>query len=256
MNRINKILLFFIKISVLYFIWVIFLSIDFSKYIIFKQPASGHNHTKENKKVKGLDISHWQGNIIHHISTNDGIKFIICKATEGTNSIDNKFTNNWRVSKEKGFIRGAYHYYKNKEDPIIQAKHYLRTIEQQNEIQPLFYKDFPPILDIEEIPINKKTFQSNLKKWLDYVERKTQRTPIIYGNIYFLKNYLNTPYFNKYNLWIADWGAEKQPQLPKVWKKKGWRLWQQSNRKKIDTYQVDINLYNGNYKQLLDFINF
>jgi lysozyme len=256
MNRLNKILLFLIKISLLYFIWTLFLSIDFTKSVIFKQATTKKNLIEEKKMVKGLDISQWQGNSIKHIYRNDGIEFIICKATEGINNIDAKFAYNWKTSKQKGFIRGAYHYYQNNEDPILQAKHYIKTIEQQNEIQPLLYKDFPPILDIEEIPTDKISFQEALKKWLEHVEKKTHRVPIIYGNTYFLSTYLNDPYFSKYPLWIADWTSNKQPQLPKIWKKKGWKLWQQSNRKQIGTYKVDVDIFNGNYQQLLEFINF
>ena len=48
----------------------------------------------------GMDISHFQGNIMDAINSTDSLKFVICKATEGTGFQDPMFRSNWSKIKE------------------------------------------------------------------------------------------------------------------------------------------------------------
>ena len=84
----------------------------------------------EGYEIRGIDISHYQGDIDWELLQNAmiekcPIRFILIKATEGTDRIDPKFKENFRQAKEYGFIRGAYHFWSNKSSARSQAYSFL-----------------------------------------------------------------------------------------------------------------------------------
>lgn len=69
----------------------------------------------EGYEIRGIDISHHQGNIDWELLRNAmiekcPIRFILIKATEGTTIVDSKFKENFNNAREYGYIRGAYHF--------------------------------------------------------------------------------------------------------------------------------------------------
>ncbi|MDC1162522.1 GH25 family lysozyme, partial [Tenacibaculum sp.] len=182
----------------------------------------------------------------------DSLNFIICKATEGITYTDPKFRFNWKMIKEKGFVRGAYHFYRSQDNPIAQAGNYLKAIENIEE------SDLPPIIDFEgggidkTIPIDK--VKSTLLVFLNKIEESSNRIPIIYTNINIGNLYLNSNEFAKYPLWIANYTNNKKPNLPITWKKNGWVFWQKSESYVIDDITDDFDVFNGNITELKKFI--
>lgn len=76
--------------------------------------------------VHGIDVSHYQGNIDWKMltQTRQGkfpIHFVFMKASEGGDYGDKAFSSNFDSAKTHGFIRGAYHFYNPKTDPVRQA---------------------------------------------------------------------------------------------------------------------------------------
>ena len=61
--------------------------------------------------VKGVDVSHYQGEIDWRALRQNGVRFAYIKATEGASLRDPRFTENWRRSHDAGMVRGAYHYF-------------------------------------------------------------------------------------------------------------------------------------------------
>ena len=210
---------------------------------------------KNNKNLNsyGLDISKYQGNeIILLDKKSDSISFVICKATEGITYTDPKFSENWSMILKKGFIRGAYHFYRSDDNPKDQASNYLSAIsELQN-------TDFPPIVDFEEGGIHKnqsvEKIQATLLLFLKELETKLNRKPIIYTDVNTGNKYLNKVEFSDYPLWIANYTKGKQPNQPKTWKSKKWFLWQKSANYKIENTINDFDVFNGSVKELQDFI--
>ena len=84
----------------------------------------------------GIDISHYQGNLVDEIQEHPTLDFVICKATQGAYYVDTKFHHNWQVLADKGIMRGAYHFYDDKYDPKEQAIHFAETVNslQDNDI--------------------------------------------------------------------------------------------------------------------------
>ena len=88
----------------------------------------------------GIDISQYQGDQIEFLNkTKDSLSFVICKATEGITYIDPRFAQNWDLIKQKGFIRGSYHFYRSNDDPQSQAANYTRVISdlQKTDLPPM-----------------------------------------------------------------------------------------------------------------------
>ena len=210
---------------------------------IYGEPdyPSGYN-------VMGIDVSHHQNRIDWDKLRNGKIgnlpvQFVISKATEGTTLTDDNFIENFHQAKLNGIIRGAYHYYKANRDTKAQAEYYHHQA-------PLEEGDLPPILDIEERG-NKplKTFQQDILRWLKIVEEYYGVTPIIYTGYKFKVDYLNTPEFDKYPLWIAHY-YEKELRY-----KGAWVMWQYTDCGKVDGIRgtVDLNIFNGETKDLVAF---
>jgi len=208
---------------------------------------------KSNINSYGLDVSKYQGNEIELLNKkSDSLSFIICKATEGITYTDPKFSKNWRMILNKGFIRGAYHFYRSDDNPEDQAANYLKAIVG------LQNTDFPPIIDFEEGGIIKnqtvEQIQEALLLFLKKIEVKMNRKPIIYTDVNTGNTYLNNPEFSNYPLWIANYTNGKQPIQPDTWKDKKWTLWQKSANYKIKTIVNDFDIFNGNIEELQNFI--
>ena len=147
----------------------------------------------EGYEIRGIDISHYQGDIDWELLQNAmiekcPIRFILIKATEGTDRIDPKFKENFRQAKEYGFIRGAYHFWSNKSSARSQAYFFLNNVYLQD-------GDLPPVLDIEHKPkdVSLEDFQRDVLTWLHIVEDKYHVKPIIYTYYKFKTTYLNEP---------------------------------------------------------------
>ncbi|KAH8645624.1 glycoside hydrolase family 25 protein [Xylariales sp. PMI_506] len=60
--------------------------------------------------VQGFDISNYEPTVDFTAAYNSGARFVIIKATEGTDYIDATFSQHWQGATAAGFVRGAYHY--------------------------------------------------------------------------------------------------------------------------------------------------
>jgi hypothetical protein len=117
-------------------------------------------HLDTVRTVCGLDISRYQGNLLNDFAQLDTMHFIICKATQGKSLIDADFARNWKKLEQLGIIRGAYHFYMVRDDPALQAQHFLKTVG------PAGKTDIPLILDIEEESIYEDTKADQLQPQL------------------------------------------------------------------------------------------
>jgi lysozyme len=207
----------------------------------------------EPSRLYGIDISAYQGDEIDFLNRKqDSLTFVICKATLGETGTDPDFKTNWTLIPQKGFTRGAYHFYECDDDPTLQAQHYLSIIGT------LSPNDLPPILDFEQLGLagvtDVKKIQSDLLIFLSKIESATGRTPMIYVSPDFANSYLNNPAFSKYPLYVADYDGEFQPAIPSVWNLAGWTFWQKSDTLKLDGNVNDFDAFNGDQKALQSFI--
>ena len=196
--------------------------------------------SKHPDKVVGFDVSQYQGTIqwneIRKIEDTFQLQFVFVRATAGKNKVDSQFKENWKQAKKHQFIRGAYHYYRPNENSIQQAENFIQTVQ----LEP---GDFPPVLDIEQLP-KKQSLDSlkvGLKRWLTKVEKHYKVKPIIYSGESYYNDFLKKE-FSDYPFWIANYNFwRNQPDSH-------WLLWQFTEKAQVSGIKgaVDVNIFNGN----------
>ncbi|OWP84670.1 glycoside hydrolase [Flavobacterium davisii] len=200
------------------------------------------------EKSFGIDLSEYQDKIdwakVKEIEGGYPIEFIFIRATAGSNKVDKKFKKYWLRAKEKGFVVGAYHYYRPNENSIEQAENFIKQVT-------LIEGDFPPVLDIEKLPKTQsiKRLKVGLKRWLEKVESHYGVKPIIYSSESYYEDFLKDD-FEDYPFWIANYTAFYK-QIDSEWS-----IWQLTENGKIPGIKgtVDINIYNGTSITMKDLL--
>ncbi|MBI3134472.1 MAG: hypothetical protein HYZ14_07315 [Bacteroidetes bacterium] len=199
--------------------------------------------------VHGIDISHWQNDVKKYFDQNpDNWSFVICKATEGVNITDPSFNGNWDTLSKKGIIKGAYHFYHPNDNATEQANYFLATVKSFEKT------DLAPIVDVEVMPekhvYSATQLADSLLVFLNEIETKTSRTPIIYTNYTYGTKYLTDERLARYPLWIADI-SQNSPRLVGEWK--SWYFWQKG-KDIIGNDTIDHDVFNGSMNDLRSFI--
>jgi lysozyme len=200
---------------------------------------------KHDDKAIGFDVSEYQSAIdweqTYHIDESFELSFVFIRATAGKNKTDRRFKENWKASKERQLIRGAYHYYRPNENSIEQAENFIKNVKLEK-------GDLPPVLDIEKLP-RKQSIDSlkvGLRRWLKKVEKHYKVKPIIYSGESYYTDFLRDE-FSDYPLWIANYN---------FWRnhlEADWLFWQFTEKAQITGVQgmVDLNVFNGDKNKLL-----
>lgn len=114
-----------------------------------------------------LDISNHQSDI--DVNALSGIDAIICKATEGTYYVDPYCDGFYQTTKDRGLLRGFYHFAGNS-DPIAEADFFITNTEG-------YFNDGIPILDWEG---DQSVDWVNI--FVNQIHDRTGVWPIIYAN--------------------------------------------------------------------------
>ena len=175
--------------------------------------------------VKGIDISHWQGEIDWE-KIPDEYKFAFMKATEGDGFIDDRFTRNWHSSKPG--LRGAYHFWRYAFDGTAQAEHFFDIVSKTGDLGEL-----PPVIDLEDTRAPKGgDIAIRMRQMLQRTEELFGVQPIIYtANWWWSPWTLNNTGFGDYELWVAHYKTVypwSKPYLPAGWD--DWQVWQHSSK--------------------------
>lgn len=201
-------------------------------------------------KIKGIDVSHHQGNINWEKINIDSVKFVFLKSTQGNSYVDSKFKINVKNIRKKNIPIGAYHYYIVKNNPVKQFENFTKHT-------PKNIINLPPIIDIEfggneELmnENNKESFIRDFTLFEKLISDFYGKKPIFYtsGKLYnlFLKNNFN----NK--IWICDFSSKRinYVSIEKI------IFWQHSDKGKINGIptNVDLNVFTGDEKEFQDLI--
>ncbi|MGB0522914.1 MAG: glycoside hydrolase family 25 protein [Flammeovirgaceae bacterium] len=200
----------------------------------------------------GIDISHYNGDIVEKLTFSDSISFIICKATEGLYYTDPYFHSNWKAIKKRGFIRGTYHFFVVGDDAERQAEHFWSIVQRMGS------RDIPPIVDIERLSLPKdktvtpEEVQQQVLLFLAKVEELSGRTPMVYTGESFANIYLLDEKFAHYPLWLAEYNGRSRPTLPKTWQKTGLRIWQKTSSYHVASEVSDFDVFRGKLSDLYE----
>jgi len=172
--------------------------------------------------VKGIDISHWNGDVDFHKMKADGYDFAVIKATQGTWRVDPKLLRNVAMCQDAGMAHSLYHFL----DPIMDGH------QDGNEQYEYFmdntsglHGDLPNALDVE--------WQGDLSKFgltelvLDFLIQPGEW--LIYSNLNYFNSILLQPddIAQHADIWLA-WPSKTavKPPMPLHYKESEVKLWQ------------------------------
>ena len=197
-------------------------------------------------KVRGIDVSHYQGEIdwdkLRNASLQGSpVSFVFIKATEGVDILDENFNQNFHYARRNDIIRGAYHFFSTKSSAEKQARFFCKMVQLEE-------NDLPPVLDVESIgSYSQKDLQKEVLAWLRIVEKHYGVTPILYTSYKFKNKFLSSPEFDRFPYWIAHYYVRE------LQYKGEWTFWQHTDAGKVDGVKgfVDVNMFNGTYEELM-----
>ncbi|KAH8703118.1 glycoside hydrolase family 25 protein [Talaromyces proteolyticus] len=195
--------------------------------------------------VQGFDISNYQGNIDWSGAYNSGARFVIIKATEGTDYIDSGFNSHYTGATNAGFIRGGYHFaHPDSSSGADQANYFLAHGGGWSADG----ITLPGMLDIEYAPSGNECYglsASDMVSWItDFVntyESATGRYPMIYStNDWWSTCTGNSDAFSSNSpLVLADYNSSPGT-IPGGWPYQ--TIWQNSDSY---AYGGDSDVFNG-----------
>ncbi len=191
--------------------------------------------------VRGVDVSHYQGEIDWETLSAQNIRFAFIKATEGSGTVDECFAENWKNARASGLSVGAYHFFSFDSPAASQAANFCACV-------PCEADALPPVIDLEhyrsgDLPAP-ETVRENLREMLETLRTVYGKTPIIYTTRNCWELYLQDSGLD-YTLWIRSVftppASDYEP---------AWTFWQYNPRGKMDGYSgsetyIDLNLYRG-----------
>lgn len=180
----------------------------------------------------GIDISHYQGEVDWNRLIKKStvkISFVFCKATEGTDLLDERWKSNCENLRKREIPLGAYHYFKPNKDAATQAQFFLKHYDSKQD-------DLPPVIDVEEEGENAITLRNDVKRWIDIVKKETGKQPIIYTNYYMFSTTFKA-HFRDYNFWIANYSD-----LPERLQDERILYWQYSDQGLVPGIESEVDL--------------
>ena len=188
--------------------------------------------------IKGIDISHYQGNINFTKVKADGYEFVFIKATEGNNYKDPMFETNFNNAKAAGLKVGAYHFgrFESIADAKAEAQFFLQTVKGKT-------FSYPVVLDLEvdKYNLTDKVLTDATIAFLETLENAGYFA-MLYSGKYFLENELEDERLKPYALWVARYAKE-------LGRDAG--IWQYSSKGQVDgiagNVDVDIAYYDYSF---------
>jgi lysozyme len=195
--------------------------------------------------VTGVDVSSYQGTVSWTQIKGSGRAFGIVRISDGLNSPDSKFAQNWPAMKAAGIVRGSYQYFRPSQDAGLQAQ---MVIDKLAAAGGLGAGDLPPVLDLETADgLSASVVVAKAKAWLTKVEAAIKVKPIVYTAA-FMSGTIGTS-FGGYTLWVANYGTTC-PTMPSGWT--DWQFWQNDDSGSVAGIagNVDTDFFNGTLADL------
>jgi lysozyme len=220
---------------------------------------------KAGTNVIGTDVYH--GDATETAAFYDQLEknywFCFAKSSQGTTRTDERFAEHMTKLKERSMLRGGYHFLRLLNTDVQGEIDNFLTFTKESGIVWSEKGVLPPVLDIEPIgtefdnPIKGKIIADRVniaaraKRWLTTVEKATGKTPIIYTTRLIWDEFLKSPKgFERYPLWVADYGGLTAPRLPATWA--NYMMWQFTENGKIGGSDgFDVNKLNIPLSDLL-----
>ena len=158
---------------------------------------------KQDKYVFGIDVSHYQGWIDWNRvkQSKHPIRFVLIRASMGTDGADLHYPRNWEQSSRAGYLRGAYHFFR----PDEPAGEQFLNFRSRVNLRP---GDLPPVLDVEALGNSSpENIRKAVLEWLRLAQEAYKIRPIVYTGRNFYLRHLKG-HVDGYPLWIAAYDGE------------------------------------------------
>lgn len=199
--------------------------------------------SRDEYPVKGIDISHYQGDIDFRRVAADSVEFVMIKATEGIDHVDTCMTRNYYGAKGAGLKTGFYHFFRFDRGGVRQGRHFDRVTRG-------LPVELPLVIDVETANNPAEDYYKvvgRLRDMISFLRRHGHRV-MIYCNTVTYETYIRGN-FEGTDLWIAseyEACATGDRRL----------LWQHSHNGRVDGIRtaVDINTFNGTRQAFNDWL--
>ncbi len=142
---------------------------------------------------KGIDISHYNGDINFTKAKADGIQVVYIKATEGTTYVDNYLGIYYNGAKSAGLKTGFYHFLVGTSSPETQALNFYNNIKDKQ-------SDLKPVLDVEKGDFDVMDYTL---RFIAEFKRLSNMDVCIYTYSDFIRNLDSR--VSQYTLWEANY---------------------------------------------------
>lgn len=186
-------------------------------------------------KLRGCDVSHWQGNIDFE-KLKESCDFVIIKAGGSDTSdfyyVDSKFEKNYKAAKAAGLKVGCYFY----------AGKYSQGVECGKREAIYFHNmmlnksfEMPVYLDYEAATNSKRADNTAYAvAFCNTLEKLGYFVGIYGGDILTFKGLLDYEKIRKFSIWVARYG--KQPAV------KSYHVWQYTSKGKLPGIRGNVDL--------------
>lgn len=200
------------------------------------------NHPSQTRyPVRGVDVSHYQGDIDWQTLSGSKLDFAYIKATEGSSFRDKRFKENWEAAAAAPLKSGAYHFFSFDSGGDTQAENFINSVPKEA-------GRLTPVVDVEyyadkrQNPPDKAAVTQELSVMLSRLEEHYGTRPVLYTTEEVWERYLEHEY-ETYDIWIRN-------VISKPEKDMDWTFWQYSNRGKLKGYRgaeefIDLNVFAG-----------
>lgn len=198
------------------------------------------------KRLPGIDISEYQGDINWTKVGNSDVAFVIMRATHG-DYVDANYAVNSAAATAEGIPWTAYAYAdprKKEGTAVEQADLFIQSAN-------LAKGNILPVLDLEKTGgLGRTRLQDWVSQWLRRVERKTGAKPMIYTSPSFWSSAMaDTRVFAErgHKLWVANWFVSRPTVPAHNWAGRGWTFWQWTDCGSVAGIDgcVDKDRFNG-----------
>ncbi|TYC56291.1 lysozyme [Rhodobacterales bacterium] len=183
--------------------------------------------------IRGIDVSHHQGEIDWGAVAQDDVAFAYIKASEGAGFRDGAFARNWAGAGTAGLARGAYHYFSLCKPGAVQAENFLTVLPRDaSMLAPMVDLEMPEDCD----PASPEDVLHEISDFTARVEQVSGKQVIFYAPESFYRTYLEGQGLNR-RLWTRS-----------IWRTPAyasdWTLWQYHDRGTVKgiSGNVDLNV--------------
>lgn len=196
--------------------------------------------------AKGIDVSHYDGQVAWKKVRAAGYVFAFAKATEGESYADATYATNHAGARAAGIRIGAYHFAlpggtttaSIADDAEVEASHFLDVARPAP-------GDLAPVLDLERSGgLSAAELSSWVGTWLRAVERRVHVKPIIYSGHTWYEYMDDTTVFADagYKLWRPHYTTAAGPDVPADnWGGNGWTFWQWTSTASVPGISGDVD---------------